>query len=189
MERTILQGVGDVLFNSRWEIFDVCIGEPGIFELTDIETESRNHRLEASEAHLHVRPSDAYLVVAAIADKEVINRGLDSTTTSSLVKLVSPSLKGAESGTFWLWVRSQATAESFPIYFSRLRRRASCRLHPPLPLSPLVLLPQHFLAALFPLSYTFECPAVTADLSAVRRLALRAFLSAGLRVLPPFTSV
>ena len=41
---------------------------------------------------------------------------MDSTTTSSLVKLVSPSSKGAKSGTFWLWVRSQATAESFPIF-------------------------------------------------------------------------
>ena len=51
IERTMLQRVGDVLFASRWETFDICICEP---ELADIETRFFNHRLEASNAQLHV---------------------------------------------------------------------------------------------------------------------------------------
>jgi hypothetical protein len=47
IETAVLQSVGDVLFNSRFEIFDVCISEPGIFELADIETQLSDHRLEA----------------------------------------------------------------------------------------------------------------------------------------------
>src|SRR5882757_8155083 len=42
MEATILQGVRHVLFNSGWEICNVRISEPGIFELADVETELRN---------------------------------------------------------------------------------------------------------------------------------------------------
>ena len=33
-----------------WEIFNVRISGPGIFELAGIETELANHRLEASNA-------------------------------------------------------------------------------------------------------------------------------------------
>ena len=53
----------------------------------------------------------------------------------------------------------------FPFFcFSRRRRHASRRLHPPLFLFPLILLSLCFVTAPFPLSSTSERPAVTADL-------------------------
>jgi len=73
MERTILQGVRNVLLHSGWEIFDVCISDPGIFELANIETELRKHRLKASNPQLHVRVAGVHLILAAIADKEIVN--------------------------------------------------------------------------------------------------------------------
>jgi len=73
MERTILQGVRNVLFHSGWEIFDVCISDPGIFELANVETELRKHRLEASNSQLHVCVSDIHSILATIADKEIVN--------------------------------------------------------------------------------------------------------------------
>ena len=74
IERTVLQGIGNVLLDSRLEIFDICISEPGIFELADIETELGNHRLEASNAQLRVRVSKIDVIVAVIADEKVGNR-------------------------------------------------------------------------------------------------------------------
>ena len=82
MQTTVLQGVRNVLFNSRWEIFNVFIGEPGIFELADVEAELRNHRLEASDPQLQVRVWDVHLIVAAIADKEIVNRHMPNTNPS-----------------------------------------------------------------------------------------------------------
>ena len=73
METTILQGVGNVLLNSGWEIFNVCISKPGIFELADVETKLRNHCLEASNHQLLVCLSNFHLIAAMIADKEVVN--------------------------------------------------------------------------------------------------------------------
>ena len=82
METTILQGVRNVLLHSGWEISDVCIGEPGIVELTDVETELGSHRLEACDPQLHVRLSDVHLIAAAIAEKEIVNRQMLDTNTS-----------------------------------------------------------------------------------------------------------
>ena len=82
METTILQGIGNVFFHSGWEIINVCISEPGILELADVETELCNHRLEASNAQLHVCVSDVHLVVAAIADKEIIKLQMPDTNPS-----------------------------------------------------------------------------------------------------------
>ena len=62
-----------MLFDSGWEILDVCIGKPGIFELADIETELFNHRLEASNSKLHVRVLEVDLIGTVIADKEIRN--------------------------------------------------------------------------------------------------------------------
>ena len=73
IERTILPSVGDVLLDSGWEIFNVCISEPGIFELADIEAELLNHRIEASNAHLHVCLLEVDSTLAIISEKEVGN--------------------------------------------------------------------------------------------------------------------
>ena len=88
MERTILQGVGNVLFNSGWEIFDSCISELGIFELADVETELCDHCIKAGNAQLHVRVSDVHMIVAATADKEIVNRQMPR-TNPSIGRLVS----------------------------------------------------------------------------------------------------
>ena len=82
METTILQGIRNVLLHPGWEISDVCISEPGIFELADIETELCSHHLEAIHTQLHVRLSDVHLIVAAIADKEIVNRQVPDTNPS-----------------------------------------------------------------------------------------------------------
>ena len=82
METAILQGVRDILFHSGWEISNVCISEPGIFELADIETQLCNHRLEASNSQPHVRDHDVHLVVAVITDKEIVNRQMPDTNPS-----------------------------------------------------------------------------------------------------------
>ena len=113
--------------------------------------------------------------------------GLDSTTTSSLVKLVSPSLKGAKSGILWLWVRSQATAESFPIFFTFFVVAVARRV-------AFVPFFSSFTSSTFtvsccrspPSSACISCPAVTADLLPCVALAFRAFPSACLRFLPSF---
>ena len=79
METTILQGVRNVLFHSGWEISDVCIGDPGIVELADVETELGSHRLETCNPQLYVRVSDVHLIAAAIAEKEIVNRQMPDT--------------------------------------------------------------------------------------------------------------
>ena len=82
MEATILQGVRNVLFRSGWEIPDICIGEPGIVELADVETELGSHHHEAFNPQLHVRVSDVHLIAAAIAEKEIVNRRIPDTNPS-----------------------------------------------------------------------------------------------------------
>jgi len=82
MQTTILQGVGNVSFDLGWEIFYFCISEPGIFKLADVETELRDHRLEASNPQLHVCLSDVHPIVAAITNKEIINRQMPGTNPS-----------------------------------------------------------------------------------------------------------
>ena len=73
VEAAILQGVGNVLFHSGWEIFNICVGEPGIFEIADIETELFYHRLEADDTLLCVRLAQVDLILAAITEKEIGN--------------------------------------------------------------------------------------------------------------------
>jgi len=73
METAILQGVGNALFHSGWEISNVCIGEPGVFEIADIETEPFYHRLKAGNTLLCVRLLQVDLILAAIAKKEIGN--------------------------------------------------------------------------------------------------------------------
>ena len=73
VETAILQGVGNVLLHSGWEISNLCIGEPGIFEITNIEAEPFHHRLEAGDTLLRVRPSQVDLILATIAEKEIGN--------------------------------------------------------------------------------------------------------------------
>ena len=82
MQTTILQGVRNVFFHSGREIIYVCIGEPGIFELADVETEMSNHRLETGIPQLHVRFSDVHVIVAAIAHKVIVNRQMPDTNPS-----------------------------------------------------------------------------------------------------------
>ncbi len=82
METTILQWVRNVLFHLGWEISDVCIGEPGIVELADVETELGSHGLETRTPQLHVRVSDVHLIAAAIAEKEIVNRQMPDTNPS-----------------------------------------------------------------------------------------------------------
>ena len=60
-----------MLFDSRWEVHDVCIGKPGILELADIETELFNHCLEASNSKLHIHFLEVDLIDAVIADKKI----------------------------------------------------------------------------------------------------------------------
>jgi len=73
METTILQGVRNVLFHLGWEIFNVCISRPGIFKIVDVEMKSCSHHLKANDPQLHVCVSEIHLIVAAIADKEIVN--------------------------------------------------------------------------------------------------------------------
>ena len=88
METTILQGVRNVLFHSGWEIFNVSIGKPGIFEIADVETKLRDHHLKARGPQLHVRISEVHLIVATIANKEIVNRQMPD-TNPSIGRLIS----------------------------------------------------------------------------------------------------
>ena len=85
MKTAILQGVGNVLLHSGWEISNVCIGGPGIFEIADIETEPFYrvyHRLEAGGTLVRVRLSQVDLILAAIAEKEIGNGQMSDTNCS-----------------------------------------------------------------------------------------------------------
>ncbi len=77
IETTILQGVRNILFQSGWEIFNVCIGQPGIFELADVKTELRSHHSKATNPQLYVRVLDVHLI-----DKEIIDRQMPDTNPS-----------------------------------------------------------------------------------------------------------
>ncbi len=74
IETTILQGVRNILFHLGWEILNVCISNPGIFEIANVETKLCSHHLKASNPQLYVRVLDVHLIVAVIADKEIVNR-------------------------------------------------------------------------------------------------------------------
>ena len=82
METTILQGIRNVLFHSGWEILNVSISKPGIFEIADVEAKLRSHHVEASDPQLHVRVSEVHSIVTAIADKEIVNRQMPDTDPS-----------------------------------------------------------------------------------------------------------
>jgi len=82
VETAILQGVGNVLLHSGWEVANVCVGEPGIFEIADIEAEPFHHRLEAGDALLRVCLSQVALIPAPIAEKEIGNRQMSDTNCS-----------------------------------------------------------------------------------------------------------
>ena len=73
VETAILQGIGNVLFHSGWEVSNVCIGEPGIFKIADIETEPFYHRLEAGDTLLCVRLEQVDLIHTTIAEEEIGN--------------------------------------------------------------------------------------------------------------------
>ena len=88
METAVLQGVGNVLSHSGWEISNLRIGDPGIVELADVETKSRSHCLDTSNPQLHVRLSEVHLIVAAIANKEIVNRQVPD-TNPSIGRLIS----------------------------------------------------------------------------------------------------
>ena len=45
IERTVLQSVGNISLDPGLEIFNLCIGPPGIFKIADIETELADHRI------------------------------------------------------------------------------------------------------------------------------------------------
>src|SRR5258706_9262107 len=79
METTILQGARNVLLHSGWEVSHVCIGEPRIVELADVETELGGHHLEACNPQLYVGVSDVHLIAAAIAEKEIVNQQMPDT--------------------------------------------------------------------------------------------------------------
>ncbi len=82
METAILQGVQNILFHLGWEIINVCISKPGIFEIADVETELRSHHLEASDPQLHVHVLKVHLIVTVIANKEIVNRQMPDTNPS-----------------------------------------------------------------------------------------------------------
>ena len=82
MKGTILQSIGNILFDSGWKILNVRIGEPGIFESTDIETELFNHRLHASNPQMRVYVLGDHLIVAALTKKEIGNRQMADTDPS-----------------------------------------------------------------------------------------------------------
>jgi len=79
IDTTILQGVRNVLFHLGWKILNICISKPGIFKIANVEAKLRIHHLEASDPHLHVRVSEVYLILAAIADKEIAHRQMPDT--------------------------------------------------------------------------------------------------------------
>src|SRR5258706_882064 len=78
----ILQGVRDVLYHSGWEILNICISKPGIFEIANVETKLRSHHLEASDPQLHIRVSEVHLIVATVTDKKIINRQMPDSNPS-----------------------------------------------------------------------------------------------------------
>ncbi len=82
METAILQGIRNILFHLGWEIINVCISKLGIFEIADVETELRSHHLEASDPQLYVHVLEIHLIVAAVADKEIINQQMPDTNPS-----------------------------------------------------------------------------------------------------------
>ena len=74
--------------NSQWEVLNVGIGEPGILQVADIETELFHHRPETGNTLQHVCGSELNLIVAAIAGKEFGN-GQMSDTNCSIGAVVS----------------------------------------------------------------------------------------------------
>ena len=77
-----MQSIGNVLFDPGWKILNVRIGEPGIFESTDVETELLNRRLHASNPQMHVCVMGDDLVVAAATEKEIGNGQMADTDPS-----------------------------------------------------------------------------------------------------------
>jgi len=75
IQRTILQSVGNILFDSQGEIFDIRISKSGIFELANIETELLSHRLQTGHCQLRVCVSEVDLIVGrtVIAEKKIGN--------------------------------------------------------------------------------------------------------------------
>ena len=75
IQRTILQGVGNIILDTALEISNVCISETGIFQVADIEAELANHCLEAYDPQMHIRVSEVDSIVSGtvIADKEIRN--------------------------------------------------------------------------------------------------------------------
>ena len=111
-----------------------------------------------------------YIHNAKVREQDLLFAGLDSTTTSSLVKLVSPffgrTLRVVLSGCGCVL---RLRPSRFPFSFFRRRRRAARRPRPPLSLFPLVLSSLLSLQ-LFPLfRLHLSAPLVLLAFSAVRR--------------------
>ena len=88
MEAAILQGVRDILFHSGWEMLNICIGEPGIFKVADVETKLHSLHLEAGDPQSPVLVSEVHLIVAVIAEQEIEN-GQMPHTNSSIGRFIS----------------------------------------------------------------------------------------------------
>ena len=119
--------------------------------------------------HMHL---SGYAVLPLPIDNIPCHLGLDSTTTSSLVKLVSPffgrtlSVVSLAAGAFSGCGR---VVSLFLSFFSSPPSHNATPSSPP-PLLCLLLFPSLcFLAALFPLSSTFDVPLVLLTFSAERR--------------------
>ena len=82
---TIPQSVGNVLFGPGFKIFNVCIGEPRIFELADIETELVDHCFETSNSKVNMRVLEPNLVVTVLADEEFRNRQMSDSNPSMIL--------------------------------------------------------------------------------------------------------
>ena len=66
-----MQSIGNVLFDPRWEVLNVCVGKPGVFEFADVEAELFDHRLEASDSEPHIGVLENDLIVTVVAEKEI----------------------------------------------------------------------------------------------------------------------
>ncbi len=102
----------NVLFNAGWETVDVFNSDPRILELADVETQLGNHRLEASNSKRHVRVLDVHLIVAAIADKEIVNREMPDTNT--VPPLAASSRYSKEQSLNYMAIRLGNCNYSFP---------------------------------------------------------------------------
>ena len=75
IERTILQSIGNVLFDSGLEIYNILISPSRVFEVADIEAELINHRLHARNPKFHICRAEVHLIVAGVFGGKEIRNG------------------------------------------------------------------------------------------------------------------